>query len=116
VWDAPVNLLGKNLMGLFNILNADVKCSNCDSQYRTKLQFKFGDTWQFEYNLGDTIKWGGNDKGIPNQPQVKVYGIVESRDCPLCGFVNAEEYEIVIQQNRIVSISILQDKTNYNSE
>ena len=47
------------------------------------VQFKYGDCWQHEYVLGETIGWGGNDVGRPGRRRVVVSGAGES--CPRCG-------------------------------
>jgi hypothetical protein len=42
------------------------------------VQFKFGDSWLFDYHLGDTLAWGGNDNGQPGKRKVVVHGFAES--------------------------------------
>jgi hypothetical protein len=42
-----------------------------------RIQFKFGDTWQHEYQVGDRIKWGGNDIGPQDAKYVVVDGALE---------------------------------------
>jgi len=71
-------------MGLFNTLLVAISCPDCGGWHEARIQFKFGDTWQFEYSMGDTIKWGGNDIGSADFLRVKVYGIIESTICPFC--------------------------------
>ena len=39
-----------------------------------RIQFKFGDCWLFEYVMGDTLRWGGNDHGRPGIRHAAVYG------------------------------------------
>ena len=41
------------------------------------VQFKYGDTWQYDYEVGDVLKWGGNDIGVKNAKHVVVYGCAE---------------------------------------
>jgi hypothetical protein len=93
-------------MSAFNILNSDVQCSSCGQIYEGKIQFKFGDTWQFHYRIGDKIRWGGNDIGKPGISKVKVYGILESTECPICGKFNENnEYDINIECDYISGIN-----------
>lgn len=42
-----------------------------------RIQFKFGDTWQYEYRVGDVIRWGGNDIGPKGAKYVVVDGCLE---------------------------------------
>lgn len=48
-------------MGAFNTVQTSHTCPSCDAKVDTDVQFKFGDTFQYEYSVGDTIRWGGND-------------------------------------------------------
>jgi hypothetical protein len=54
-------------MGAFNILVIQIQCKVCQHLLKGNLQFKFGDTWQHQYLIGDKIKWGKNDIGKPGQ-------------------------------------------------
>ncbi len=101
-------------MGSLNILCATVKCSSCKSIYPTKIQFKFGNTWHFHYNLGDKVSWGGNDIGIENLSNVKVYGILEDTICPVCGRVNEDdEFDIFFEEDVIKRVQILSEPRDY---
>ena len=105
-------------MGAFNVLIAEVKCSNCGNKYMGRIQFKYGDTWQLEYSIGDRLKWGGNDIGIPGITTVKVYGILESqsRVCPVCGSVSTkDEIDIYVEKDKIVRISEMENLSDYSA-
>ena len=69
-------------MRAFNRLRAEVRCPNCGSTGEQFIQFKFGDVWQHDYRLGDTLTWGGNDVGRPGLTKVIVSGAGE--ECPMC--------------------------------
>lgn len=101
-------------MGAFNILHTTIKCINCGNDFKGKVQFKFGNTWQFNYQVGDTVRWGGNDVGESDKPIVEVYGIAENSICPNCGYVNDEEFDIAIIDNIIQPPLKLKDITRYN--
>jgi len=103
-------------MGTYNVLNTIIKCKRCKYLLNVKVQFKFGDTWLYEYQLGDKINWGGNDKGEPNLAKVKAYGILSSGKCPNCGFTNEEEYDIFIENDSIRSIAPLSNISDYNAD
>lgn len=101
-------------MSSFNILIVEIACPNCGKKSQARIQFKFGNTWQLEYKIGDTITWGGNDIGSPNLVKVKVYGIIESTVCPFCNKNNIpEEYDLFIEDNVIISVSPIENIQDY---
>jgi len=101
-------------MGSYNILHTTVLCSNCKNFYSGKIQFKFGNTWQFHYKLGEKITWGGNDTGIANAPKVKVYGILEENLCPICKNVNEDnEFDILFENDIIKCVQIISNPEDY---
>lgn len=101
-------------MGSFNLLFANVRCSNCQNTYVGNIQFKYGDTWQLEYKIGDKVKWGGNDIGRPNITKAIVYGILENDLCPICQKINHNnEFDIFLEKDFIVKISDLNDINDY---
>ncbi len=101
-------------MSAYNILNSQITCSNCRSQYIANIQFKFGDTWQIHYKLGDKIRWGGNDIGYAGLTKVKVYGVLETDNCPICGNENSlNEFDINIENDIITSLNPINDLKEY---
>ena len=95
-------------MSSFNVLIANIKCPNCENTYEGRVQFKYGDTWQLEYRIGDKLKWGGNEIGKPSAKKVKVYGILESDTCPVCAGENKNnEFDILVEDGVIVGVSKL---------
>lgn len=101
-------------MGLFNTLIAAISCPDCGKAHEARIQFKFGDTWQFDYPMGSRIKWGGNDIGSADLGKVKVYGIIESMVCPFCSKDRiAEEYDIFIRENVITAVCPIESMKDY---
>lgn len=101
-------------MSAFNILQTKACCSSCFNESSARIQFKFGDTWQLEYMIGDKIKWGGNDNGRPGFIRVKVYGIIESTKCPVCNkHCLPEEYDILIEHDVIMGALPISNPTDY---
>jgi hypothetical protein len=101
-------------MSAFNVLTVEIPCSNCEQKNHVRVQFKFGDTWQLEYKLGDIITWGGNDIGSSDLGKVKVYGIAESTTCVFCHKNDIpEEYDIFITDSLIKSISPVENLRDY---
>ena len=68
-------------MSAFNRLHAEVRCPNCGDSSKQLIQFKFGDVWQYDYQLGDILRWGGNAVGRPGLAKVLVSGAGE--ECPI---------------------------------
>ena len=106
-------------MGFFNILKTETICSNCSKPFPVYIQFKFGHTRQLEYQLGDKLywdrggKWRTNDIGKPYLPAVTVYGIAEGNVCPHCSHSNAEEFDIRVENDTIISVNTMTDYKNY---
>jgi hypothetical protein len=101
-------------MGFFNTLITDVKCSTCNNIYEGKVQFKYGNTLQLLYKLGDKLTWGANDIGIPGSPKVKVYGILENDICPICHQINLnEEFDVIVENDIIISITNMENAKDY---
>jgi hypothetical protein len=101
-------------MSSFNILITEITCPNCGEKSKARIQFKFGNTWQLEYRIRDTITWGGNDIGDPNLSKVKVYGIIESSVCPFCKRSSIpEEYDIIIEDDVIINFSPIENIQDY---
>jgi hypothetical protein len=69
-------------MGAYNVVTADVACPACAVVCAVRVQFKHGDTWQHEYAIGDSLRWGGNDIGQPQDGLVIADGASEG--CPRC--------------------------------
>ena len=88
------------------MLNANIKCSKCDNIYEGRVQFKYGHTRQLEYKIGDKLQWGGNDIGESGAKKVKVYGILESDQCPRCSELNtANEFDIIVEDGIIIDLA-----------
>lgn len=101
-------------MGSYNILFTEVTCPNCGAKFKVQIQYKYGNTWQLHYKVGDTITWGGNDKGRPGLTKVKVYGIAESITCSDCGKNSIpEEYDVFINNDVITSIAPMNNIDDY---
>lgn len=101
-------------MGAYNILKTTCQCNNCAASFIVNIQFKFADTWQNEYVIGEEVKWGGADIGTRGLDKVKVYGVSELDKCPVCGCSLASEYDIYIEKDIIKSVSPIADLNDYN--
>ncbi|XDD51450.1 hypothetical protein AB3N59_06840 [Leptospira sp. WS92.C1] len=85
-------------MSAFNSVIVPWKSSITSKEYKLKVQFKYGDVWQSVYQIGETLRWGGNDIGHPRTRRVVVDGCLEGEpaipDIP-------EDFEIYIVENKI---------------
>ena len=88
-------------MGAFNTLRATTVCPVCKTTSTFDIQFKYGNTWQDNYEIGSKLRWGGNDKGIPGLARVLVEGI--GGPCPNCGAPYVE-FDIMVECDTIVGV------------
>ncbi len=101
-------------MSAFNRLFIDHTCRACGAHVRLPIQFKYGDCWQHDYEIGDSIRWGGNDSAVRVEGRVEVLGIAEG--CPACNqeMPDSEvDYLVLVKENRIVSARPTQDITEF---
>lgn len=99
-------------MGLYNRLKIIATCENCHKGFDGKIQFKVGDLGLDEYNVGDHVKAElGNQK--LREKKIVAYGILENAVCPFCGFVNNDEYDILISDLNIIKYDKMTDYTRY---
>jgi hypothetical protein len=66
------------------------------------VQFKYGNTWQFEYTVGDELRWGGNQIGVPGKTCVVLEGVSE-HPCPNCGYDGEWNLDVLVKDDRLVS-------------
>jgi hypothetical protein len=90
-------------MGAFNIIRAKARCPHCAAHVDVKVQFKYGDTWQYEYGLGDSLRWGGNDNGEPGKRSVVVSGVADG-PCPACGFDGDWDLYVFVEADLITRV------------
>ena len=101
-------------MGAYNLLNVKLNCANCSREYSGKLQFKVGEVWQHTYQIGEVIKIKTSDTALIGV-DVMAYGLLENSVCPVCGFSNREEYDILIKNLTIVGCKPMLDYSPYLS-
>lgn len=91
-------------MSAFNVLVGLARCPGCEHVEEFEVQFKYGNTWQNRYKLGDKIQWGGNDIGQPDCERVVVEGI--GGPCPHCGKDDIE-FDIYLERDSLTSLTVL---------
>lgn len=87
-------------MGAFNTVLVSAQCPSCGVQGDVRVQFKYGDRWQYAYRVGDALKWGGNDLGVPGMASVVTDGVAET-PCPHCGFDGEWAFYVFIDRDII---------------
>lgn len=85
-------------MGAFNTVTAPWTDPATGNSHQLTVQFKYGDVWQHEYQIGDTLNWGGNDVGRREDRRVVVDGVLEGEPSIL-GV--PEDFEVHIVNNKI---------------
>lgn len=80
-------------MGAFNTVKSEASCPFCNNKQQWTIQFKYGNCRQYEYRLGDKLRWGGNKKGSNVGGNVRTSGIAEE-SCKRCcrGSIDAAVY------------------------
>lgn len=101
-------------MGLYNKLEISIECEKCHKEFNGQLQFKVGDVDLNKYVIGDSIKTQIKD-GELKEKEITAYGILENAICPVCGYSNPEEYDIIIKNLTIISYNKMLDYSPYAS-
>ena len=100
-------------MSAFNTVETLTVCPVCAAEGRFEVQFKYGDTWQHHYQVGEPLRWGGNDVGVRGAALVVVDGI--GGPCLNCG-ADFIESDVVIVDNIIESVALLAGARKVESE
>jgi hypothetical protein len=87
----------------YNTVSAKLRCPACGSEVTVPVQFKFGNTWQFHYDVGEVLRWGGNDIGERGKRHVVVDGVVAGK-CPRCRYDGEWNVYIHIEDDRIARV------------
>jgi hypothetical protein len=99
-------------MSAFNVVSVEQTCPSCQNRVSVRIQFKYGDTWQNEYRLGDRIRWGGNDTGAPGRRRVVLDGAGER--CPKCGYSDWDFY-VFLQDDVLSSVKVASGEFDFVS-
>ena len=89
-------------MGAYNLVKLRRVCPSCGTEAEHRFQFKYGDTWLHEYQIGDQLQWGRNDIGRSGAKKVVVDAVAES--CPVCRFEDEKDYEIWLERDKITAL------------
>lgn len=64
-----------------------------------EVQFKYGNLWTHEYEVGDSIAWGRTQVGDPAEVLVAALGIA---GCSKCDF--DAKFDVIIERGRIRAV------------
>jgi len=87
-------------MSAFNTVTVAIIDPETGNSTPLRIQFKFGDTWQYQYQIGDKLKWGGNDIGPRDAKHVVVDGVLEGQSPTGVG----EDFEVHIRDGVIEKV------------
>lgn len=90
-------------MGLFNTIQIEMPCPAGGERDTFAIQFKYGETYQHEYELGQRIRWGHPklNQGVPGYRKVQVDAC--GGDCRHCQ-VEFFNCAVVLEYGQIVSV------------
>jgi predicted RNA-binding Zn-ribbon protein involved in translation (DUF1610 family) len=91
-------------VGAYNRLLCPWHCPRCGHDLERAYQFKWGDTWQHDYRLGERVRWGGNDQGTPGVASAKVDAFPEP--CPNCGWLEDAVYDLTLESDVLRGVSV----------
>jgi hypothetical protein len=97
-------------MGAFNTLSIEWLNTKSGKKFDVVLQFKYGEVWQYEYKIGDVLKWGDVSEGDRFAREVLIEAIVEN-DFEENGL--PEYFEILLKDNVITEVRPLSDTKKY---
>lgn len=95
-----------NAMGLFNTVRLLCYNPQSDQHVDIKVQFKYGETWQYEYEVGAILKWGGTSLDVGNKDFkcVVADGALDSFSGELEALGVPEDFEVYIVNGKIEKV------------
>jgi hypothetical protein len=92
-------------MGAFNSLDVTIACPSCQETASREIQFRYGAVWQYRYHLGDVLRWGRNDVGDPDAPDVVVDAwLCECQSCDHDGRI-----ALYVRHNTLATVGSVDD-------
>ena len=92
-------------MGAFNSLDMTIACPSCHEIASREIQFRYGAVWQYRYHLGDVLRWGRNDVGDPDAPDVDVDAWL--CECPSCD--HDGRIALYVRHNTLATVGSVDD-------
>ena len=92
-------------MGAYNPVRTKLTCPGCHEPAEVDVQFKYGETWLHSYKIGDALRWGGLQVGVPGASAVVVSGWTGAR-CESCGRDNAWDLYVHVLNDAIRDVTV----------
>jgi len=84
-------------MPKYNTLLVESNCTYCHEKITLKIEFQYGEIWDYIYFVGDKIKWGEENIGEPGKKSVVLDGVADA--CENCE--EAADYLIFLENDII---------------
>ena len=84
----------------YNTLLVESVCPYCYERTTLKIQFQYGEVWDYIYSINDEIRWGSENTGAPGMKLVVLDGAAE--ECEACE--ETADYLIIVENDIIKSI------------
>jgi len=84
----------------YNTLIVESVCPSCFERTTIKIQFQYGEVWDYIYYINDEIKWGNCDEDMRGKKLVVLDGAGE--ECEACN--EAADYLIFVENDVIMSV------------
>jgi hypothetical protein len=97
-------------MSAYNTVTWPTTCPITKNAVTLTVQFKYGNTWQYQYQLGEELRWGGNEVGKKGKKKVVIDAISER--CPACG--QQHDLDLFVEKDKLVSIALHQTENDYS--
>lgn len=94
----------------FNVVKTHALCPSCGDLAARRIQFRYGVLGEYEYLLGDELRWGVGAIGDTTARLVMARGRAEA--CEKCGS-GGDEFEIHILDNTVASVKIASGKYSF---
>lgn len=92
-------------MGMYNYLDADLKCPRCGEQCTAEIEFRFGLLDLRRYAVGDTVDWGV--KGLRHPRARPPHGNYADEGYAECGCCHKDYFVLIrVEGDRIVSVEV----------
>ena len=90
-----------------------VECPGCHQKVDLAVQFYFGACTLDEYEIGDRLRWGQWDEGVPGHRLVVTYGVAIEA-CSRCGEDGPDAFDIFVENDVLTHARFSIGEFNYS--
>jgi hypothetical protein len=95
-------------VGSFNDLHVETTCRRCDQIGKRTLQIKYGECWQYKYQIGDSVQWATGSRRNLNkgsESEARAWVPAYSSACPHCNDgSDFADFSVVVDGSRIEGV------------